>query len=109
MGTARIDHDLGRGLTLQNITRYGETERNSAITAPRPPNRQLQRRDMRNEVFINQTNLAAAATTGDIRHNVCDGRGSGAGGDGDGELVADRPTSRKRTLRFPNPSERPST
>ena len=63
MGTRAFDHDLGRRSHAANITRYGETHRNSAITAPRPPNRQLQRRDMRNEAFINQTNLAAAATT----------------------------------------------
>ena len=106
MGTARLDHDLGRGLTVQNVTRYGETERSSAITAPRPPNRQLQRRDMRNEAFINQTNLAAAATTGVIRHNVS--MGVDFGREETATENSSQTTNQPQTnVRFPNPSERP--
>ena len=73
LATLRLDHTLGSGARLQNSTRYGQTLRDSAITAPRPPNRQLQRREMRNEMLANQTALAASVSTGEIRHDITSG------------------------------------
>jgi catecholate siderophore receptor len=73
VATAKIEHDVAAGVTLRNVTRYGETYRNSAITAPRPPNRQLQRREMRNETLANQTSLSATAGTGAVRHALSAG------------------------------------
>jgi catecholate siderophore receptor len=106
VGTARIDHDLRPGLTLQNVTRYGDIDRNSAITAPRPPNRQLQRRAMQNEAFINQSNLAATLATGRMRHNVSMGLDVGR------EVTATENSAQtnnqpQTSLRSPNPSDRP--
>jgi catecholate siderophore receptor len=71
--TVRVDRDLGGGARLNNTSRYGETYRNSAITAPRPPNRQLQRREMRNEALANQTTIAASLPTGAVRHDLTSG------------------------------------
>ena len=106
MGTARVDHDVRPGLTFRNTTRYGETHRNSAITAPRPPNRQLQRRDMRNEAFFNQTSLGTRAQTGVFHHSVAMGVEAGR------EVTATENSAQtanqpQTTLRFPNPGERP--
>jgi catecholate siderophore receptor len=106
MGTARIDHDLRPGLTLRNVTRYGETFRNSAITAPRPPSRQLQRRQMENEAFINQTNLGAAVTTGALRHDLAMGIEAGREVTGT-ENSAQSTNQPQTTLRSPNPLDRP--
>ena len=72
-GTAEIDHRFANRLTLRNLTRYSETDRDSAITAPRPPNRQLQRRTMSNENLANQTNLIGSFTTGSMTHDVVTG------------------------------------
>ncbi len=103
---ARRSRPRARVSRCSNTTRYGETHRNSAITAPRPPNRQLQRRDMRNEAFFNQTNLGGAMTTGRIRHGLAVGVEVGR------EVTATENSSQtvnqpQTTLRFPNPSERP--
>ena len=58
-GTIQFDRDLSRAVTLRNVTRYGETIRDHAITAPRPPNRQLQQRYMRNEAIGSLSSLHA--------------------------------------------------
>ncbi len=73
VATLRLDRDLSAGATISNVTRYGETFRDSAITAPRPPNRQLQRREMRNEAFANQTSLTVGVSTGPVRHDISAG------------------------------------
>jgi catecholate siderophore receptor len=72
VATARLERDLGR-VTLRNITRYGDTVRDHAITAPRPPNRQLQRRWMRNETTANQSSVSTGFTTHGLRHDVAGG------------------------------------
>ena len=61
-----------RASTLRNLTRYGETIRDSVITSPRfvsvntstAINRQLQSRDMIDDIVANQTNLTARFDTG---------------------------------------------
>ncbi|HZB25232.1 MAG TPA: TonB-dependent receptor plug domain-containing protein, partial [Vicinamibacterales bacterium] len=35
--TGEVSHRFGNGATLRNLSRYSETRRDSAITAPRPP------------------------------------------------------------------------
>jgi catecholate siderophore receptor len=72
VATAQISHRFNGQFTLRNITRYSETDRDSAITAPRPPNRQLQRRTMGNENIANQTNLTASFGTR-ARHDLVTG------------------------------------
>ena len=75
MGTLQVDHDFSGTTTLRNITRYGVTDRDSVITAPRfvsvntstMLNRQLQSRDMEDGILANQTNLTARFQTGQAR------------------------------------------
>jgi catecholate siderophore receptor len=87
VGTAILDHDVNDFVSLRNLTRFGESYRNSAITAPRffannvnsagPEslliNRQLQRREMRNQIAANQTDLFFRFDTGPITHGLVGG------------------------------------
>jgi catecholate siderophore receptor len=73
IATAEVAHQFGNGFTLRNITRYSDITRDSAITAPRPPNRQLQRRTMGNGSLANQTNASAFFGSGRVRHDVVAG------------------------------------
>ena len=73
VGTVQFEHDFNDTFNVQNITRYLDTERNSAITAPRPPNRQLQRRKMSSENITNQTNVGLKFNTGSFAHSVATG------------------------------------
>lgn len=57
--TATVEHDVRDGWTLRNVSRWADNHRDSAITAPRPPNRQLQQRLMDNGQLANQTTLSA--------------------------------------------------
>jgi catecholate siderophore receptor len=68
-GTVQVTHQASSSLRLGNVTRVGRTFRDSAITAPRPPNRQLQRRTMSNGGLTNQTSVSGSARTGTLRHN----------------------------------------
>jgi catecholate siderophore receptor len=72
-GTLQIEHDFTDTLTARNVLRYLDSERSSAITAPRPPNRQLQRRDMAMENITNLTDVTLEFTTGAIRHSLVTG------------------------------------
>jgi catecholate siderophore receptor len=71
--TARIEHDFSEALTLSNVTRYVSTDRSSAITAPRPPNRQLQRRDMDVDNITNLTDVTFRFDTGGLTHALVTG------------------------------------
>jgi catecholate siderophore receptor len=73
VATAEVLHRFAGPFTLRNITRYSDTDRDSAITAPRPPNRQLQRRTMGNSNIANQTNVAASLGSGPARHDLVAG------------------------------------
>jgi catecholate siderophore receptor len=68
IATARVEHDIASDFTLRSVVRYGWTDRDSAITAPRPPNRQLQQRTMSNEVWAAQTSLTGGFETSSLRH-----------------------------------------
>ena len=71
-GTLQFDRDLTSRVTLRNTTRYGETIRQHAITAPRPPNRQLQQRYMRNEGVGNFSTVRASFDAG-VGHELAGG------------------------------------
>lgn len=73
VATAQFDYVINKSLRLSTIARYADTRRSSAITAPRPPNRQLQLRDMENENFDSQTTLNASFETGPLRHALVGG------------------------------------
>jgi catecholate siderophore receptor len=73
LATADVAHRFSSTLSLRNTTRYSETDRDSAITAPRPPNRQLQRRTMGNGNVANQTNVTLAIGRARVRHDVVAG------------------------------------
>ena len=72
-GTLQLEHDFNAALTARNVLRYLDSERSSAITAPRPPNRQLQRRDMQTENITNLTDVSLEFATGSIKHSVVTG------------------------------------
>lgn len=106
IATVRLEHDVRPGVTLRNTTRYGDTIRDSAITAPRPPNRQLQRRWMANTTVGNLSALNVAARTGALTHDLAGGV----------ELLRERTENRnsaqsanqpQTTLLSPNPDDRP--
>ncbi|HKX60347.1 MAG TPA: TonB-dependent receptor plug domain-containing protein, partial [Verrucomicrobiae bacterium] len=87
LGTVIIDHDFSSTFSLRNLSRYGQTDRSSAITAPRfadlnpdAPvesdqliNRQLQRRDMENRVLANLTDAKIEFPTGPVEHTTVGG------------------------------------
>ena len=73
VATADVSHRFRGPFTLRNVTRYSDTDRDSAITAPRPPRRQLQRRTMGTANIANQTNLTASLGAGRARHDVVAG------------------------------------
>lgn len=72
-GTLQLEHDFSETLTARNVLRYLDSERSSAITAPRPPNRQLQRRDMETENITNLTDVTLEFATGGIQHSLVTG------------------------------------
>jgi catecholate siderophore receptor len=85
--TAIFEHDFSDKARLRNVTRYGRTDRDSVLTAPRfvdiDPgagfeyttvlNRQLQRRRMTSEVLSNQTNFNLDFDTGALKHALVTG------------------------------------
>jgi len=81
MASLDVAHDLGTTTVVRNLTRWGKNVRDSVITAPRFAsvntstviNRQLQSRDMTDEVLANQTNLTARFQTGPVSHSVAAG------------------------------------
>jgi len=104
--TAEVMHRFDGPFTLRNVTRYSDTERDSAITSPRPPNRQLQRREMGNGNVANQTNVAASLGRGRARHDVV------AGLELSHETTSSRNSSQTSnqpqvSVNTPNPGDRP--
>lgn len=90
MVTAKLEHDLGNGTTVRNLTRYGRTTMDrvmtgvaagsSAFTATNANdpatwtvNRLRQRVDQTNEIFANQTSLTTAFDTAGMRHDLVAG------------------------------------
>jgi catecholate siderophore receptor len=81
VATAIVDKDFNRGLSLRNLTRWGRNKRDSVITAPRfasvntstAINRNLQSRDMEDDIVANMTNVTARVRTGPIGHAIATG------------------------------------
>jgi catecholate siderophore receptor len=73
VATATFEHDLREGWTLRNVSRWADNHRDSAITAPRPPNRQLQQRLMDQGQLTNQTSISGAFRTAGVRHALVAG------------------------------------
>ncbi|HEX8031474.1 MAG TPA: TonB-dependent siderophore receptor [Vicinamibacterales bacterium] len=81
LATVEVSRDLGATTVVRNLTRWGQNVRDSVITAPRfvavntstAINRQLQSRDMTDDILANQTNLTSRVTTGSIGHAVVAG------------------------------------
>lgn len=73
IATAQLEHAFSDTLSFRNVTRYLDTDRDSAITAPRPPNRQLHRRTMGTENITNLTDFTVNFATGGITHALVTG------------------------------------
>ncbi len=87
--TATVEHDFNDSLALRNLTRYGISDRDSIITAPRfqdidpvTPGNQYgtvirrsdwKSRDQTDTVFANQTDLRAHFDSGRFSHSVVGG------------------------------------
>ncbi|MCC5021668.1 MAG: hypothetical protein J6386_02165 [Candidatus Synoicihabitans palmerolidicus] len=80
LATVTIEHQ-GDGFNLRNLTRYGRTYRDSVTTSPRLLSgttdtirrNDWKSRDQTDEVFSNQTHLAANLKTGEINHALSAG------------------------------------
>ncbi|HYC60379.1 MAG TPA: TonB-dependent siderophore receptor [Thermoanaerobaculia bacterium] len=73
VATATFERDLRDGWTLRNVSRWADNHRDSAITAPRPPNRQLQQRLMDQAQLTNQTSITGAFRTAGVQHALVAG------------------------------------
>lgn len=72
-GSAIFERVLGDDTRLRSVARYSENHRDSAITAPRPPNRQLQQRTMDSSQLASQTSVTTSFATGTVRHDLVAG------------------------------------
>jgi len=70
LATAIFERDLQTGWLLRNVSRWGDNDRDSAITSPRPPNRQLQRRTMESSQLATQTSVNGSFTAGALHHDL---------------------------------------
>lgn len=79
IATAEIAHDFNPSMTLRNLLRYGQTRRDSVITAPRfgtagtQVARNPQSRDQADTILANLTDLTLRFRTGGIDHAVATG------------------------------------
>jgi catecholate siderophore receptor len=81
VATADFRKDFGSAMTVSNVFRYGRTDRDSIITAPRfqsPTSTDIRRtdwksRDQVDDIVGNQLNLVNRFSTGSARHAVASG------------------------------------
>ncbi len=73
VATATFERDLREGWTLRNVSRWADNHRDSAITAPRPPNRQLQQRLMDQGQLSNQISVTGGFRTAGVQHALVAG------------------------------------
>lgn len=86
MFTAKVEHDLGEGTTVRNVTRFGKNTMDrvltgvNAITAVTPADpstwtisRSRQRVDQENSIFANQTSMNTEFTSGAVQHSLAAG------------------------------------
>lgn len=110
IATMDVAHDFGSAATLRNLTRWGRNVRDSVITAPRfvsvntstELNRQLQSRDMTDDILANQTNLATRFATGAVGHAVA--AGVEFASEGSVNYARTGPTAPTADLYHPNPN-----
>lgn len=109
-----FEHDFSDSLKLRNLTRFSRTERDSAITAPRfanvnnsfEINRNLQQRDITNEIWSNQTDLTVKFDTGPVKHNVVAGL-EFVREEQDNQNSAQAANQPRADLFHPNPGDKP--
>lgn len=86
MFTAKIEHDLGQGTVVRNITRVGKTHMDRtltgtgnvvAVTATDPSSwtvsRSRQNVDQENTIFANQTSMNTSFSAGGMQHSLAAG------------------------------------
>ncbi len=84
MFTAKVEHDLGEGTTVRNITRYGRSHMDrtltglTAYTVAGDPStwtitRSRQNVDQVNSILANQTSINTAFSTGGLQHSLAAG------------------------------------
>jgi catecholate siderophore receptor len=86
MFTAKVEHDLGQGTTVRNITRLGRNHMDrtltgvNTVTAVTPANpatwtlsRSRQNVDQENTIFANQTSMNTEFSSGGIQHSLAAG------------------------------------
>lgn len=105
--TAQIEHDFNATTRIRHVLRFIDSDRDSAITAPRPPNRQLHRRSLDAQNITNLTDLNIEFATGPVRHTLVTGL-EFSREDTDNRNSADS-TMQPPILDFysPDPNERP--
>ncbi|MCB1056784.1 MAG: TonB-dependent siderophore receptor [Acidobacteria bacterium] len=81
IATATLTHDFDNSMSLRTLVRYGSTDRDSIITAPRfssTGSTDIRRtdtksRDQRDSILVNQTDLTADFRTGGVQHRLVAG------------------------------------
>lgn len=90
MFTAKIEHDLGGGTTVRNVSRYGRTHMDRVLTGVSGINgsnvgdpvsdpalwtvgRSRQRTDQLNEILVNQTSVNSEFEWGGLKHSAAAG------------------------------------
>jgi catecholate siderophore receptor len=80
VATAIVERDFSSALTLRNLSRWGQTDRESIVSAPRFAsnnstliNRQMQDRDDVTDVLANQTDLTFKLGGEAVRHTLVTG------------------------------------
>lgn len=81
LATVNVTHHFNEEITLNNLTRFGRTYRDSVITAPRFVSGSTdvirrsdwKSRDQTNDVLANHTNVSFRVRTGDINHVISTG------------------------------------
>jgi catecholate siderophore receptor len=114
LATAELKHAFSDSLRIRNLTRYGETDRDSIITAPRfadvNTSTDIRRndwksRDQTDEIFANQTDLNWDFNTGPVEHSLVGGVEYDHETEVNHTRVATGPNSPNTDLYNPNPDD----
>ena len=80
IGTAIVDHDIATNATMRALVRGGSSERDSVITSPRfasnnstDLNRQLQSRDLEDDILASQVDFDIRMSGGETDHTLVTG------------------------------------
>jgi catecholate siderophore receptor len=114
ISTLQLEHDLNSSFTLRNTSRYGRTQRDSIITAPRftgsAGSTDIRRtdwksRDQIDDIVGNQTNLTGSFPTGPLTHDITAGLEISRETSKNFTRVATGPASPNTDLYHPNPDD----